>query len=401
MNKWITPEEVMQRPEALPEEVRAAMRQCVAQMCNNLPAFETHFPAANSENNFYTPGPNTDWTSGFWTGEVWLAWENAENDEARALLRQAGDKQVDSFLERINIKHYVDHHDMGFLYIPSCVSAYKLTGSANAREAALKAADQLMTRYRPIGEYIQAWGAMDDPDNHRLIIDCLLNIPLLYWASEVTGNGAYRDVAEKHIHTTMRHIVREDNSTWHTIFFDAVTGAFSHGATCQGYKDSSAWARGQSWGIYGTAIAYNNTRRPEYIEYFRRVSDYFLKHLPEDLCPFWDLGFGDGDDAEQPRDSSTAAIACCGFLEMSKYLPADEAQYYTAAAKKLAHALIEKYQVKDATISNGQLLHGTYAKKTPFNTCKNSGVDECVIWGDYFFMEALTRLMNPDWKMYW
>lgn len=401
MSKWISLEQVENHPEASAAQISAAMECCVAQVRNNLPVFREHFPAANSENNFYTPGPNTDWTSGFWTGEIWLAYENAKTEQDRALFRDAGDWQVDSFLERINIKHYVDHHDMGFLYIPSCVSAYKLTGNPHAREAALKAADQLMTRYRPIGEYIQAWGAMNDPDNHRLIIDCLLNIPLLYWATEVTGESKYREVAEKHIHTAMKYVVRDDNSTWHTIFFDPDTGAYLRGATCQGYQDSSAWTRGQAWGVYGTAIAYKYTGRDEYITYFKRVSDYFLKHLPDDICPYWDLSFGNGDEAEQPRDSSSAAIVCCGFLEMSKYLPEHEAKYYTSLAKKLAASLISGYQVKDSTISNGQLLHGTYAKKTPYNTCVNSGVDECVIWGDYYFMEALTRLINPDWNMYW
>ena len=123
--------------------------------------------------------------------------------------------------------------------------------------------------------------------------------------------------------------------------------------------------------------------------------------MPKDLCPYWDLSFGDGDENEQPRDSSSAAIAVCGFLEMSKYLDEDSRAYYTSVAKKIMYSLIKNYQVKDKRISNGQLLHGTYAKKTPYNTCKNSGVDECVIWGDYFFMEALTRLSRPDWKMYW
>ena len=242
---------------------------------------------------------------------------------------------------------------------------------------------------------------MDDPNNHRLIIDCLLNIPLLYWATEVTGDGKYREVAEKHIHTTMKHIIREDGSTWHTVFFDSNTGGFVRGATCQGYRDSSAWARGQAWGGYGTAIAYKNTGRAEYINYFKRIAQYFLTHLPDDLCPYWDLGFGNGDEADQPRDSSSSAIVCCGFLEMSKYLPQEDAEYYTSLAKRLVAALIRGYQVKNDCVSNGQLLHGTYAKKTPYNTCVNAGVDECVIWGDYYFMEALTRLKNPNWEMYW
>ena len=387
MDKWIDVDLLKNYPEASDEMVKDALDTCTKQVKNNLPEFEEHFPPANSEGNFYKPDINTDWTSGFWTGEVWLAYENAANAEDKALFETAGKKQADSFLERINIRHYIDHHDMGFLYIPSCVAAYKLLSYENGKEAGVKAADQLVSRYRPEGKYIQAWGEMWARDNARLIIDCMLNVPLLYWASEVTKDNHYADIARNHIITTMKHVIRDDDSTWHTIFFDPDSGEFSHGATCQGYN--------------GTAIAYKNTGDKEYIKYFERVSKYFLSHLPKDLCPYWDLSFGDGDEAEQPRDSSSAAIAICGFLEMSKYLDEEKAAYYTSVAKKLMHSLIENYQVKDKSISNGQLLHGTYAKKTPYNTCKNSGVDECVIWGDYFFMEALTRLVRQDWEMYW
>ena len=217
MEKWISLEQVLAHEEATDAELRQAMDNCIKQVLNNMPAFECAFPDANSEGNFYTPGGNPyridDWTSGFWTGEVWLAYENSTDPAVREQLKTAGDKQVVTYLDRINAKLAVDHHDMGFLYSPSCVAAYKLTGSEVAKEAAIKAADQLMTRYQPAGEFIQAWGEMNAPDNRRLIIDCLLNIPLLYWATEVTGVQRYREVAEKHIHTAMKYIVREDNST--------------------------------------------------------------------------------------------------------------------------------------------------------------------------------------------
>ena len=274
------------------------------------------------------------------------------------------------------------------------------TGSKEGREAALKAADQLISRFQPVGEFIQAWGQMGAKDNYRFIIDCLLNLPLLYWASEETGQEKYRDVAEKHIRTALANVIREDDSTWHTFFMNPETGEPDHGATCQGYKDGSAWARGQAWGVYGTAIGYRYTRRPEYIEYFRRVTRYFLEHLPEDLCPYWDLSFGDGDE-EEPRDSSSAVIAICGMLEMSRHLEAEEAAYYTSIAGKLMKAMIDRYSVKDKKESNGLLLHGTYSKKSPYNTCTPEGVDECVIWGDYFYMEAMKRFLDPDWIIYW
>ena len=177
------------------------------------------------------------------------------------------------------------------------------------------------------------------------------------------------------------------------------TGEPDHGATCQGYRDGSAWARGQAWGVYGTAIGYRYTKREEYIGYFKRVTRYFLEHLPQDLCPYWDLTFGDGDG--EARDSSSAVIAVCGMLEMSKYMEKADSAYYTDAARKILRQMIVKYAVKDPKESNGQLLMGTYSKKSPYNTCQEAGVDECVIWGDYFYMEALHRLLVPDWKMYW
>lgn len=382
------------------EEVEQALRFSKEQVVRNLPEFTYQFQKAYSENNFYKPIENNDWTTGFWTGEIWLAYEYAseKKDMDSTALKEAGEVQVKSFLHRIEQKIEVDHHDMGFLYSPSCVAAYKLTGNKDARMAAIMAADQLITRYHPIGEFIQAWGAMDEPGNYRLIIDCLLNLPLLYWASEETGNNRYREIAEKHIHTAIKNVIREDYSTWHTFFFDMKSGKPDHGATCQGYRDGSAWARGQAWGIYGCALAYKYTQRKEYISLFRHVTQYFLEHLPKDMIPFWDLEFTDGD--EQPRDSSSASIAACGMLEMIKYMEGQEADLYKKYARKLMKSLYDHYAVKDSRVSNGLVLHSTYSNHSPYNTCNHYGVDECNSWGDYFYMEALTRL-HKEWILYW
>ena len=345
-------------------------------------------------NNFYQSIPNNYWTTGFWTGEIWLAFEHTGDER----LKEAGEIQIDSFLHRIDEKIEVDHHDMGFLYTPSCVAGYKLIGSEKGKEAAVKAADQLISRFHEKGEFIQAWGSMNEADNYRLIIDCLLNLPLLYWATEETGDTKYKDIAEKHIHTTMNNVIREDYSTWHTFFFNPETGEPSHGATCQGYRDGSAWARGQAWGIYGCALAYRYTGRAEYMETFRKVAGYFLDHLPEDLVPFWDLEFTDG--SIEPRDSSSASIAACGLLEMAAYMEKDEAKKYESIAAKIMKSVVDSYAVKDKEISNGLVLHSTYSTHTPFNTCDHKGVDECNVWGDYFYLEALTRLIKK-WNPYW
>jgi len=375
-------------------EVKQALDFCASHIKKYLPEFTERFQNAYSINQFYAPIDNNDWTNGFWTGEIWLAYEHTGEE----VLKQAAQIQIESFLDRINKKIVVDHHDMGFLYSPSCVAGYKLIHSEKGSEAAIKAADQLISRYQPKGEFIQAWGRMGESGNYRLIIDCLLNLPLLYWTSEETGDPNYRDIAEKHIHTALKNVIREDYSTWHTYYFDIDTGKPDHGATCQGYRDGSAWARGQAWGIYGTALGYRYTKKKEYIDIFKNVTEYFLEHLPKDMVPFWDLEFSDG--ADEPKDSSSASIAACGMLEMAKYLPESDAEKYTMIAKQLMKSLYENYAVKDHSSSNGLVLHSTYAKRSPYNTCNPCGVDECNSWGDYFYMEALTRVYK-DWEQYW
>ena len=390
----ITREQLENYPLPTDEEINSALDTAAELVKKNTEDFFDCFPTANSENNFYGKSYNTDWTEGFWTGEVWLAYERCGDER----LKEAAICQVESFLNRIEKHINVDHHDMGFLYTPSCVAAYKLTGSEKGKKAALMAADNLMTRFQEKGQFFQAWGEMNDRDNYRLIIDCLMNMPLLFWASEVTGDSRYSDKAKAHIKTAMDYVVREDNSTYHTYFFDPDTGASVRGVTNQGNRDGSAWARGQAWGIYGSALAYEKTGNEAYIDIFRRVTDYFIEHLPEDLVPYWDFDFDTG--SSEPRDSSAGVIAVCGMLEMAKRLPENEARYYTAAAKRILKAVMDMCAVESAQQSNGLLLHGTYARKTPTNSCHNGGVDECNTWGDYFYMEALTRL-TKNWELYW
>lgn len=390
-----------QKQEITKNEIQEAMSFALESIQNNLKQFTYQFQNAYSEQGFYAPIDNVEWTNGFWTGEIWLAYEYAisiGDTKAAEQLKKAGEIQISSFYQRIKDKVKVDHHDMGFLYSPSCVAGYELIGSKEGKEAAILAADQLITRFHEKGRFIQAWGAMDAPENYRLIIDCLLNLPLLYWATKETKDNKYANIAEQHIKTALTYVIRDDYSTWHTFFFNPKTGEPDHGATCQGYMDNSAWARGQAWGIYGLAIGYRYTKKEEYIPMFEKVTEYFLKHLPEDLIPYWDLMFQSGD--EQPRDSSSASIAACGMLEMAKYLPEEKAAYYTKIASQLLKALKDQCAVKDMKQSNGLVLHSTYSNHSPYNTCNHYGVDECNSWGDYFYMEALTRLQK-NWTPYW
>lgn len=350
------------------------------------------FKPATSEQNFYQPAENDEWTNGMWTGEINIMYELTGDEQLKAKALE----HVDSFYCRITEMRAIDNHDMGFLYSPSCVAAYRLYGSERGRNAAVLAADYLLSRFQKKGEFIQAWGPIGDPACHRLIIDCPMNIPLLFWATVETGKSKYRDIALKHFNTSIRCVLRPDDSTYHTYYFDPDTGAPLYGATHQGNRNSSAWARGQAWGIYGSALAYRYTNSDEAHNVFWKTLRFFLKHLPDSIVPYWDFDFTDG--SKEPRDSSALAIAICGMLEMSDNLhdPSLRRQ-----ALELLPPLYSMCAVKDPLLSNGQLLHGVYCKHTPTNSAKNRGIDECNAWGDYFYVEALMRAMHPSWNAYW
>lgn len=357
---------------------------------NNLEFFTDKFPAPASVKNVYPAIDNTDWTSSFWTGMLWLAYETTGDEK----YRKVAEVQLESYKKRIDERICTDTHDLGFLYSLSCIAAYKLTGNEEAKKTALKAADLLMERYFDKAGIIQAWGDLNDPENRgRMIIDCCMNLPLLYWASIETGEKRYYDAAYSHVMQAARHIVREDASSFHTFYMDVETGQPRYGKTAQGFSDSSCWSRGQAWGIYGFVLSYIYTGDWALIELAKKITNYFLNRLPEDFICYWDLIFVDG---HEERDSSAAAIAACGLLEMSRHLPLTDKykDIYENAALNIVNSLSEKYTSAGCPESNGILLHAVYAKPD------GKGVDECNIWGDYFYFEALVRLIK-DWKPYW
>ena len=372
------------------EEVTAAMDRVADQVRCNMEYFGTRFPSSATRNQTYGVIDNIEWTDGFWTGLLWLCYEYTGDDAFKNLAL----KNVDSFLNRVEKRIELDHHDLGFLYSLSCVAGYKLTGSAEGRKAGLLAADKLMERFQEKGGFIQAWGELGDRDNYRLIIDCLLNIPLLHWAFLETGTPLYRNAAVRHYEAACNNVIRDDASAYHTFYFDPGTGEPLKGVTRQGYSDDSAWARGQAWGIYGIPLNYRYVKDDSAFNLFKGMTNYFLNRLPEDEVCYWDLIFTDGSN--QSRDSSAAAIGVCGIHEMLKYLPEVESDKntYRHAMHCILRSLMERYTAPEIKPGNPVLLHGVYSWHS------GKGVDEGNIWGDYYYMEALMRFYK-DWNLYW
>lgn len=366
----------------------------------NIAAFGDVYPDDTTSDGRYRPRPagngvgvggNHGWTTSFWPGMQWLAWELSGDP----VFRDAAMRHARDFERRVRDGEDLDTHDLGFLYTLACVAPWRLEGDEAAREAALLAAEHLMGRFLEPAGVIQAWGDLSDPrQSGRTIIDSLMNMPLLTWAYEQTGEERFADAVRRHTTQLREHIIRPDDSTFHTFYWDVVTGEPLRGATEQGAHDDSCWSRGQAWGVYGFALNHRATGDPTLLEAAWRCADYLLAHLPVDSVPFWDLVYT--DDSEAPRDSSAAAIAVCGFQELAELEAGTERGRRAAeAADRILDSLVASYAPRPADSSDALLLHGVY------DLPKGNGVDEGTLWGDYFYLEALTRRALPGWRPYW
>lgn len=381
-------EEFEKTPALTLNEIDEAIKEVIKQIDLNMDYFKNRFPYSATKDLKYPIIDCIEWTDGFWTGMLWLAYEATKDNKYKEL----AEGNIETFKHRIENQIEVDHHDLGFLYTPSCVAGYKITDSQVAKETAILAADKLIERYQEKGEFIQAWGEKSNPDHYRFIIDCMLNIPLLYWASEVTGDEKYADIAKKHFKTSCNNVIRDDASAYHTFYMNPVTGEPLRGATRQGYSDTSSWARGQAWGIYGLALNFKYTHDEDIMNLYQGMTNYFLNRLPDDNVCYWDLIFI--NEAKHSRDSSAAAIACCGLMEMDKYFKGEDKSVYQGANRAILRSLIHNYTSKIHEAGDPVLYHGVYSWHS------GKGVDEGNIWGDYFYLEALIR-MRKEWNPYW
>ena len=375
------------------EKLNAAKDIALRKIDALMEKFVVDFPSASSTNGIYAhSGNNGGWIQSFYTGMLFIAYELSGDkkylDHAESLLG--------SFINRVDNMVGMGDHDIGFIFTLSTVAAYKLTGKALYREKSIAAAKVLGNRFREKGQFIQIAGEADCKDSklYRFIIDCLMNINLLYWAAEQTGDAELKRKAFAHFNTTMKYVIREDGSSFQNFYFDQATGDPIGGGTKQGLSATSCWSRGQGWGVAGVPFTYAYMKNDEILEKYYKIVDYYLNNLPTDKVAYWDLDFTEGDE---PRDTSAAAIAVCGLHEAVRSMPLDE-QHKTAyedAACEIMNSLLDSYITRDGDGKDGLMNAGTYYY------AGNLGINECCIFGDYFYMEALIRFIKPDWNKYW
>lgn len=356
---------------------------------DNQITFKESFPASSSDNLIYPKWDNDEWTPGFWTGLLWLAYDNTHDERYLESLRYL----LPTFTQRLDEDKTLDTHDIGFIYTLSIYPAVLLFKNAEYREQLIRAAKRLMQRYNQTATIIQAWGDTKNPDAQgRIIIDSLLNLPILYEATALSGDASFKAAAIAHSKKVQQYLIRPDSSSFHTYYFDVLTGQPRFGKTAQGKSDASTWARGQAWAILGFAISYKHNHDTSLIETACGCADYYLQHLPADAIPYWDLSL---KEENTQRDSSAAAILACGLLELCQSMPELDArrERYAKTAVRIVEELTRHY-LTEGKNSNGILLHGVYSMPG------NVGVDECTIWGDYFYVEALTRLTKV-WATFW
>ena len=376
------------------EKIAAAMDRACAKIKKNIEKYGSKFPGTCSEDFKYKVSDRFNWESGMLTGCFWLAYEHTGDE----VFKNAALEQIEVYKAHAKTGEWLQDHDTGFIFTPSCVAGYKITGDEDMRKAALEAADIMMDHYDWENHFIIRSGKRStDPDRYpyyRTLVDSMMNIPLFFFAHEQTGDKKYLEAAVEHYRTTMKYLIREDGSSYHHYQFDPVTGKPVKGVTLQGYSDESCWGRGHSWLIYGFPIAYSYTHNEEIIPVDKNVSYFYLNKLAADYIPYWDFDFIDGSGAA--RDSSIAAITSCGFLEMCKYLPddAEQKKVFKNAADAQINALIDKCE-NHGDDADGLILQVTHALP------QGQGIEECAVYGDYFYMETLMRYLNPDWKRYW
>ena len=379
------PDDVPYKPWTV-QEVQKAIDHCAMKAAMSLEHLDGYdkSPRTIPKNEQHWHAKSTGgWTSGFWAGILWYVYEGTGNESFR--------KEAESFTDVIAslLEKPVKSHDLGFIFNCSYGNGYRLTKNAEYQKTLTIASDSLTHLFNENVGTILSWPAQVRKKKfypHNTIIDNMMNLELLFRASEFSGDETYASMAKSHADITMKNHIRADTTVYHVLVYDDVTGECLEKRTHQGYADESIWARGQAWGIYGYSMCYRETGDIKYLQTAEELASAYIKQLSDDKVPYWD--FDDPDIPNAPKDASAAAIVASAFLELSDYQTSSENNsFYRTEAEKMLQALSSSPFLSGEE-NDAFLLHSTGNKP------KKGEVDVPIIYADYYYIEALVRLKN-------
>ncbi len=346
---------------------------------------DDRFPKTyHSKNDTFETSDSGWWCSGFYPGVLLYLNEDHPDDELK--------KEADRVMTLLSKEQFnKGTHDLGFMMYCSFGNAERLNPSEEYEEILMNSARSLASRFNETVGCIRSWDSRND--DFLVIIDNMMNLELLFWATEHSGDSTYYDIAVRHADVTMENHFRADNSSYHVLNYDVNTGKVREKKTAQGFADASAWARGQAWGLYGYTVMYRATGQQKYLDQAVKIADFILNHpdLPADKVPYWDFDAPDIPDAL--RDSSAGAIMASALLELKDYVKKRKAKKYAATAAEILVTLTTGEYIASPRTNGGFLLkHGVG------HIPQNSEVDVPLTYGDYYLVEALLRYKSDRAK---
>ncbi|MDR1368629.1 MAG: glycoside hydrolase family 88 protein [Dysgonamonadaceae bacterium] len=354
-----------------------------------------NYPRTMNDDGSLAVSSKYDWTPGFFPGSLWYLYELTGDHKWKDVA-----EQWTNSLE--SLKTFTKHHDLGFMMYCSYGNAQRLDPKPGSEAILVESANSLSTRFSESTGVIKSWNyrkAWNDTVEwfYPVIIDNMMNLEMLFYASKVSGDKKYYDIAVKHSESTLKNHFRDDFTTYHVVNYDTITGEVLNRATCQGFSDNSMWSRGQAWAIYGFTMVYRETKDPRFLDAAVKATDIYLKDLPEDLVPLWDFNVGEpGYQPEEKsyavqfqekcKDASAAAIVCSALFELSEY--ANKETYIDCAVKMLHSLASPAYRAPLGENANFLLMHSVGSIP------HQAEIEKPLVYADYYFLEALVRYKN-------
>jgi len=354
------------------------------------------YPRTINKNGVLVTTDMYDWTPGFFPGLLWNTYEFNQDDKLQA--------EAIKWTQSLEpLKNFEEHHDLGFMMYCSYGNAYRFTKNKLYKDILVQSARSLSTRYNATTGSIKSWNTFNSWHGNKkysfpVIIDNMMNLELLFFASAVTGDTSFKHIALTHALNTMKNQIRSDYSSYHVVCYDTLTGKVEGTETAQGLADNSTWARGQAWGIYGFTMVYRESKDKRFLKTAQGMADYFINHpnLPADKVPYWDFNLlekgyipGVNSNANNVmdlfRDASAASITASALLELSLYSGVKGKKYYDFAIQILHSLASANYMAAPGTNANFILKHSVGSIP------HNGEIDVPLIYADYYFLEALNR----------